>query len=565
MELDDVPDCGPRSFLAKLAQAVANPSTSPRVFVTSVVPSLAKLGQHRKSSSPRKAEPYSSYFGKKSVAGVPVKPQTSGLGLSETELFEQAKSKYEVFRQPRVVHAWNIAVDAHRGQFRRNGEAYSIHCLETGVILAELGLDENAVIAGLLHDTLDDTHVNVEFLQREFGFDIANLVTQVSKVSRINELMRRRTSPISSEEFDSLNKMLLAMITDIRVVIIKMADRLHNMRTIHALPHEKRQRMARDSLDIYVPLANRLGIWQMKAELEDLCFEVLHPEACRKIRASLENNTSMASYLSSAVKTLHKSLESEGIHSELYGRTKSLYSIFKKMKKKQRGLKEIFDVRAIRVIVETVEECYQVLEKVHQLWKPIHAEFNDYIQQPKPNNYQSLHTAVIGDNECPVEVQIRTKEMHQLAEYGIAAHWKYKEQRSDKSHFVDEKIQWLRSMLEWRQRVMTSASMPDAHRGKGYPPMRPYPKQDTIVVATHGGEILELPVGSSVRDAATAIDPRNPSQLWSVKVNDRAVDPMYHLRDGDLVQIISCVPHSNPVPRSPSTKPSLPVLAYFLQ
>mmetsp|Transcript_44726 Transcript_44726/g.72815 ORF Transcript_44726/g.72815 Transcript_44726/m.72815 type:complete len:851 (-) Transcript_44726:326-2878(-) len=471
-------------------------------------------------------------------------PQTA----PEDVLFASAQAKYPSLCTPAVVHAFEVAKEAHAGQLRKSGDPYVSHCIETAAILAEMNLGDNVIMAALLHDTLDDSHISVEYLRSEFGREIADLVSGVSRLSAVSDVMRPRHRSLDKQEVDTLGRMLLSMIKDSRVILIKMADRLHNMRTIHFLPRESQIRLAKDTLETYVPLANRLGIWLMKGELEDLCFQVLHPDDACKLKKDLEEDLESFAFLSGTMKTLKQEISVKGIDAEIAGRSKTAYGIWKKMQNKGRELNDIYDVRAIRVIVDTVEDCYSVLDTVHSMWKPVGGELNDYIKNPKNNNYQSLHTAVYSDDDDRVfEVQIRTKEMHRIAEFGCAAHWMYKEQR-DHDSYLHDKIRWLRTMLDWRQEIIRGAEGETFGPGIILPPT--VPVQHSVVVITGHGELLELPAGSSVGDAVAAMG-KSSLPYYSATLNDRPVDFATRVQDGDHVQVVGGSIFGLNSPRSP--------------
>ena len=333
--------------------------------------------------------------------------------------------KYDV---EALGRAYDVASKMHEGQLRKSGEPYLIHPIAVVKILAELGMDEDTLIAGLLHDVVEDTEYTKEELTEEFGEEIAQLVDGVTKLGSI--VFENK----AAQQAENLRKMFLAMSKDIRVLIIKLADRLHNLRTINYMTESKIKEKCNETLDIYAPLASRLGIYSIKFELEDIALKYLYPDVYKDLTKKIaEKKEERESELNEVIKELDDILGDLGIHYETYGRTKHFYSIYRKMKFQHKQLDEIFDLMAVRIIVDTVKDCYSVLGTVHTMWTPIPGRFKDYIAMPKPNMYQSLHTAVIGDNGNPFEIQIRTMEMHHIAEYGIAAHWKYKEGRGFES------------------------------------------------------------------------------------------------------------------------------------
>src|SRR5690242_4356844 len=343
--------------------------------------------------------------------------------------------------------AFDLAVLAHSTQVRASGEPYITHPLAVAEILAELGLDPAAVQAALLHDVPEDTEHSLQAVEERFGAEVAHLVDGVTKLSKFS------THSHEQQQAENIRKMFLAMAEDIRVVLIKLADRLHNMRTLGALKTEKQQRIARQTMEIYAPLAERLGIWQIKWELEDLSFKALEPESYRELAKLLDTRRKgRESYIERAIDELRPKLEAAGIDAELQGRPKHIYSIWKKMQRKGAEFGEIYDVYAIRLLVDEVKDCYAALGIVHALWRPIPGQFDDYIAVPKNNLYQSLHTAVIAMDGKPLEIQIRTHSMHQVSEVGIAAHWRYKEgSKSDREY--DAKLAWLRQLMDWQRDV----------------------------------------------------------------------------------------------------------------
>ncbi|MFL5690165.1 MAG: RelA/SpoT family protein, partial [Chloroflexota bacterium] len=352
--------------------------------------------------------------------------------LHAASLEEHAGAELEA-----VDRAYDLAVSAHEGQKRASGVPYVIHPIASAQILAELGLDTTAIQAALLHDVPEDTEYSLTDVEEGFGPEVAQLVDGVTKLSRFS------THSHEQQQAENIRKMLLAMAQDIRVVLIKLADRLHNMRTLTALPVEKQQRIARQTMEIYAPLAERLGIWQMKWELEDLAFKALEPERFRELAKLLDTRRKgRETYIERAIAELRPSLEAAGITADIEGRPKHIYSIWKKMQRKSAEFGEIYDVYAIRLLVDEVRDCYAALGIVHSIWRPIPGQFDDYIAVPKNNLYQSLHTAVIALDGKPLEIQIRTHSMHQVSEVGIAAHWRYKEEsKADRDY--DAKLAWL--------------------------------------------------------------------------------------------------------------------------
>ena len=424
-----------------------------------------------------------------------------------------------------VDRAFDLAVEAHASQVRASGEPYVTHSIAVSQILAELGIDPVAIAAGLLHDVPEDTEVSISDVEERFGPEVAQLVDGVTKLSRFS------THSHEQRQAENIRKMLLAMADDIRVVLIKLADRLHNMRTLGSLKAEKQQRIARQTLEIYAPLAERLGIWQMKWELEDLAFKYLEPEAYRELASLLDTRRKgRESHIDRAIGTLRPRLEEAAIDGELQGRPKHLFSIWKKMQRKGAEFGEIYDVYAIRLLVEEVRDCYAALGIVHALWRPIPGQFDDYIAVPKNNLYQSLHTAVIALDGKPLEIQIRTHKMHQVSEVGIAAHWRYKEgSRSDREY--DAKLAWLRQLLDWQREVSDATEFVEGIKLDIF--------RDQVFVFTPKGDIKDLPAGATPLDFAYRIHTDIGHRTIGAKVNNRLVPLDYRLKNGDIVEIVT--------------------------
>jgi GTP pyrophosphokinase len=431
-----------------------------------------------------------------------------------------------------VRRACALAERAHQGQTRLSGEPYVRHALAVADILAELGLDHETLAAAILHDVVEDTGVKLEDLKRDFGPRIAALVDGVTKMKVIQEF-RGDTGGARQEhsQAESLRKMLLAMAEDVRVVLIKLADRLHNMRTLSALSGDKQLRIARETMDIYAPLANRLGIWQVKWELEDLSLRYLEPEAYRQIAAWLaEKRVDREAYVARFVATLAQELKASGIAADVTGRVKHIYSIWRKMQRKGKDFGEIFDVRAVRVLVDDIRDCYAALGVAHSLWQHVPGEFDDYIATPKENDYRSIHTAVIGPEGKTVEVQIRTHDMHNQSELGVAAHWRYKEgARRDKG--FDDKIAWLRSLLEWKDEVAGAAEFVDQFKSEVF--------SERVYVFTPKGNIVDLQAGATPLDFAYHIHTDVGHRCRGAKVNGHMVPLIHTLTTGDRVEVIT--------------------------
>ncbi len=428
--------------------------------------------------------------------------------------------------------AFEFARAAHEGQARASGEPHLTHLLATTQTLADLNLDAETLAAAMLHDTVEDTSVTLDDIRKQFGERISVLVDGVTKMDVIHALpargARTRREQVQAE---SLRKMLLAMAEDVRVVLIKLADRLHNMRTLGALAPERQQRIARETLDVFAPLANRLGIWQLKWELEDLAFRYLEPEAYKRIAALLaEKRVDRERYVADFVVRLSAELKNAGIDADVSGRPKHIYGIWRKMSRKGKTFEQIADLRGTRVLVPTVRDCYAALGIVHTLWPHIPGEFDDYIATPKENNYRSIHTAVIGPEGKTVEVQIRTHEMHETSELGIAAHWRYKEgMRADKG--FDSKVAWLRSLLEWKDEVAEATDFVDQFKSEVF--------SERVYVLTPKGSIVDLPAGSTPLDFAYHVHTDIGHRCRGAKANGHMVPLTYPLKTGEQVEVIT--------------------------
>jgi GTP pyrophosphokinase len=424
-----------------------------------------------------------------------------------------------------VERALELAIDAHHGQRRATGEAYVTHPIASAQILADLGIDQVAVTAALLHDVPEDTDYSLADIEDRFGAEVAHLVDGVTKLSKFS------THGHEQQQAENIRKMFLAMAEDIRVVLIKLGDRLHNMRTLHGLPADKQLRIARQTMEIYAPLAERLGIWQMKWELEDLAFKALEPERYRELAKLLDTRRKgRETFIDQAIATLRPELEVAGITAELSGRPKHIYSIWKKMQRKGAAFGEIYDVYAIRCLVDEVRDCYAALGVVHSLWRPIPGQFDDYIAVPKNNLYQSLHTAVIALDGKPLEIQIRTHRMHQVSEVGIAAHWRYKEgSKADRDY--DAKLAWLRQLMEWQRDVADATEFVEGIKLDIF--------QDQVFVFTPKGDVKDLPAGATPLDFAYRIHTDVGHRTIGAKVNNRLVPLESRLRNGDIVEIVT--------------------------
>jgi len=427
-----------------------------------------------------------------------------------------------------VCRAFAFAYRLHEGQLRASGEPYIAHPVAVAGLLRDLGGSGAMIAAGFLHDIVEDTDVTLEDLEREFGAEVSRLVEGVTKLSKFN------FSSKTERQAENFRRMFIAMAQDIRVIIVKLADRLHNMRTLEHLSDERRRRIAQETREIFAPLANRLGIGRFKWELEDLAFKYLEPDAYRDMQQLvMEKRADREAVLDRAIAQVRDELEKINVHCfEISGRPKHLYGIYEKMQRQQKEFHEIFDIAAIRIIVESNDECYRSLAIVHHLFRPIPGRFKDYIGLPKPNRYQSLHTVVIGNTGRPVEVQIRTVEMHHIAEYGIAAHWKYKESggSSGKMTTDDEKFTWLRQLLDWQSELKDAQEYLESVRTNLF--------DDDVYVFTPNGDVVPLTQGATPVDFAYRIHTEVGNHCAGGKVNGRMVPLDTPLRNGDIVEII---------------------------
>jgi guanosine-3',5'-bis(diphosphate) 3'-pyrophosphohydrolase len=508
---------GPRKTQAagKSAPATPAPATPAPAVVAPAAPRRAKpTGPRRAPNRPSSA----------ATAGPPAEPDLAAL---KAQLVETVRSHYPQSDLEPIERAFDLAVEAHTGQRRATGEPYVTHPIASAQITAELGIDPIAVTAAILHDVPEDTEFGLTDIEDRFGAEVARLVDGVTKLSKFS------THSHEQQQAENIRKMLLAMAEDIRVVLIKLADRLHNMRTLYGLPSEKQLRIARQTQEIYAPLAERLGIWQIKWELEDLAFKVLEPERFRELARLLDTRRKgREDYISRAIAELTPRLIESGIQADLQGRPKHIYSIDKKMQRKSAEFAEIYDVYAIRILVDDVRDCYAALGTVHALWRPIPGQFDDYIAVPKNNLYQSLHTAVIALDGKPLEIQIRTHAMHQVSEVGIAAHWRYKEgSKSDREY--DAKLAWLRQLMEW-QRDVSESDATEFVEG-----IKLDIFQDQVFVFTPKGDIKDLPAGATPLDFAYRIHTDVGHRTIGAKVNNRLVPLDYRLKNGDIVEVMT--------------------------
>ena len=425
----------------------------------------------------------------------------------------------------KLLKAYKYAEKAHSGQKRASGEPYFIHPCAVASILMELELDAATIAAALLHDVIEDTDATEEDIKREFGDEVLELVSGVTKLDKIEFKSQEQ------EEAENFRKIFVAMAKDIRVIIIKLADRLHNMRSLNFLSHERQMKMSRETLDIYTPLAGRLGISQIKCELEDLCLKYIDPEHYEFLVVNINEKLSeRKEFVNLIVAEIKDMMKEDGVEGEVFGRPKHFFSIYKKMKNKGKSLDQIYDLTAVRVIVKDVRECYTVLGEIHEHWKPIPGRIKDYIANPKPNKYQSLHTTVMTKYGQPFEIQIRTEEMHRVAEFGIAAHWKYKENKDGDNTSFENKLTWLREVMEWQSTLKDSQEFLDALKTELY--------SDELLVFTPRGKVISLPPHATPVDFAYAIHSEVGHRCTGARVNSKIV-PLYStLEVGDVVEII---------------------------
>lgn len=451
-------------------------------------------------------------------------------------LIEKTSSYLSQDKVALIEKAADYAAKAHDGQFRLSGEPYFEHPLRVALILADLQLDSVTIAAALLHDTIEDCGLSLPQIEESFGSEVAKLVDGVTKLGK---LTFKEPSPEAKRgqelrQAENLRKMLIAMAEDLRVVFIKLADRLHNMETLSALSPEKRLSIAKETMEIYAPLADRLGIWEIKWQLEDLAFSYLEPKQYSQIaRLVAAKRDTREAFIARVIDVLKNEFDKAGIKTEISGRAKHLYSIYQKMQKyaaQGKEFNEIYDFLAIRVIVNTISECYAAIGVVHSLWHPIPGTFDDYIASPKPNGYKSLHTAVMCFGKTPLEVQVRTQEMHRISEYGVAAHWRYKEGASSDIHFED-KISWLRQLIDWHRELSGAQEFLDSVKTDIF--------QDQVFVFTPKGEIKDLPRGATPIDFAYRVHTDLGHSMIGARVNGRLVPLNYSLRNGDVVEIIT--------------------------
>ena len=444
------------------------------------------------------------------------------------DLFRKIVRYNPNFDRALVTRAFEVAVSEHRHQVRASGEDYIHHPLGVASICAQLRLDSATLAAALLHDVVEDTEVSIERIREEFGDETALLVDGVTKLGQMS------FRSVEEEQAENFRKMIVAMAKDIRVILIKLADRLHNMRTLRYLDKEKQIEKAKETLEVYAPLAHRLGIESIRWELEDLAFQTLHPRKYAEIQQMVnQRRADREAYIEEARATLKRELDRAKIDAEIVGRAKHFYSIYDKMTRKGKEFNEIYDLVALRAVVGTVRDCYATLGIIHSLWKPLPGRFKDYIAMPKFNMYQSLHTTVIGPQGKPLEIQVRTREMHETAEYGIAAHWVYKEKGKEGDRTQDhlDKLSWLRQVMEWQSEAIDAGEFMESLRVELF--------QDEVYVFTPKGEVKALPAGSTPVDFAYAIHTDVGHHCVGAKVNSRIVPLTYKLQSGDIVEILT--------------------------
>ncbi len=462
------------------------------------------------------------------------------------EILERLEKTYNGKDYAMLKHAYDFSRRAHANQKRASGEEYFIHPCTVAGILIDLGLDAATVVAAFLHDVIEDTPVSEGDIKKEFGEEVLELVVGVTKLDKIQFTSKEE------EQAENFRKIFVAMAKDIRVIIIKLADRLHNMRSLNFLSIERQQRMARETLEIYAPLAHRLGISQIKCELEDLCLKYLEPEFYEYLSTNIDErlkaNVELVDHVVDEVKTI---LKESGVNGDVYGRKKHLYSIYRKMKERNKTLDQIYDLVAIRIIVNTVDECYEVFGKIHHKWKPVPGRIKDYIATPKPNMYRSLHTTVVTNYGKVFEIQIRTYEMNHAAEYGIAAHWKYKEKKNIADD-LDTRLTWIREVMEWQGGLKDSKEFLNSLKGDIY--------SSEVLVFTPKGDVISLPKDATPLDFAYNIHSAVGNKCVGAKVNSKMVPLNTVLQVGDVVDIITSQSSKGPswdwlkIVKSPSAR-----------
>jgi len=453
--------------------------------------------------------------------------------MSFIKLKEKAQQYLPPEKMALVEDAYSFAMEAHQGQVRKSGEPYLEHPLQVALTLAELQLDATSLAAALLHDVLENCGLPISEIEAKFGSEVARLVDGTTKLGKLSLTTPAEVTSRGSQA-ENLRKMLIAMAEDLRVVFIKVADRLHNMRTLDALPPEKQRSIAQETLEIYAPLTHRLGMWELKWQLEDLSFRYLEPRQYRWIaRLIASRRTQRESFIAQVIQILSKEFDGVKLRAEMSGRPKHIYSVYQKVEKYAalgRDFDDIHDILALRVLVDTIPDCYSAVGIIHSLWRPLPEEFDDFIASPKSNGYQSLHTVVMCLGTTPLEVQIRTHDMHHVAEYGVAAHWRYKEGEKQDVHF-EERIAWLRQLIEWHREFSGAEEFLESVKTDIF--------MDQVFVYTPKGEIKDLPKGSTPLDFAYRVHTELGHRCTGAKVNGRLVPFTYQLRNGDVVGIVS--------------------------
>jgi guanosine-3',5'-bis(diphosphate) 3'-pyrophosphohydrolase len=464
--------------------------------------------------------------GLSSLVGVGGKTERTSRALQSRfiELIEKVRQTRPASDIELLRRSYEFAAEQHRTQFRKSGDPYLIHPLEVAHILADMKLDITTLCAALLHDVVEDTRISTERIAERFGPEIALLVEGVTKINRLDLLAPE------ARQAENVRKMLLAMVNDVRVVVVKLADRLHNMRTLGFLSPEKQQRIARETLDIYAPIAHRLGMGLIRGELEDLAFSYLEPEAFQELQNTVvSKRKEFETFLTDLQNTVRKQLAENGITAEVDGRVKRLYSIHQKSLRQHRTIDQIYDLLAVRVITDTIRNCYAALGVIHQVWRPVPGRFKDYIAMPRPNLYQSLHTTVIHSGQT-FEVQIRTQEMHRIAEQGVAAHWRYKDGK-DVSDADDQRILWMRQLIEWVKEMQEPSEFMATLKVDLYP--------EEVYAFTPKGKVLALPRGATPVDFAYAVHTEVGNQCIGAKVNGQIVPLRHRLSNGDVVEVLT--------------------------
>ncbi len=452
--------------------------------------------------------------------------------LQASDLIHRVRTYHPAADAELIQRAYDFSYRAHHGQLRKSGDPYFVHPASVAGIITELRLDTASICAGLLHDVVEDTLSSLNDVEREFGGEIAHLVDGVTKLSKINFTSKE------DRQAENFRKMVVAMARDIRVLLVKLCDRVDNMRTLQHMKPEAQERIARETMEIYAPLANRLGIQSFKSELEDLSFKYLEPDAFNELSQAIQKSKrERDKYIADVCKTLHARLAEQGFQADVTGRAKHLYSVWRKMKAQQCGLEQIHDLIAFRVLVESVGDCYAALGVIHSQWLPVPGRFKDYVALPKPNMYQSLHTTVIGPGRERVEIQIRTHEMHRVAERGIAAHWKYKERGGGVADSDAQKFGWLRQLMEWQKELKDPAEFLEGVKVDLF--------QDEVYVFTPKGDVRVFPRGAGPIDFAYAIHSQLGDHITGARVNGKLEPLRYKLKSGDVLEVLTS-PNQHP-------------------